>query len=186
MARLQRIRIIVFSSFFGALIVFAFLYRPVDAYSHPPDTAPMPIGKVVQIKPPLGLPPVPVPVDNPLTVETIALGRQLYYDPIISADKTISCASCHGPQMGFADTHPVSLGVGGKKGTRHSPTVINSAYNSLQFWDGRAPSLEEQAKGPIANPVEMAMTHAAVVQRLQADPDYVAKFKQAWGTTGSP
>ena len=182
MARLQRVRILVYSSFFGALIAFAFLYRPVDAYSNTPDAVPMPIGKVVQIKPPLGLPPVPVPADNPLTAETVALGRQLYYDPILSADKTVSCASCHGPQMGFSDTHPVSLGVGGKKGTRHAPTVINSAYNALQFWDGRAPSLEEQAKGPMINPVEMAMTHVAEIQRLQADPAYVAKFKQAWGT----
>jgi cytochrome c peroxidase len=72
--------------------------------------------------------------------------------------------------------------VDGKKGARHSPTVINSAYNFLQFWDGRAPTLEEQAKGPIANPVEMATTHAEVVRRLQADPKYVARFKQAWGT----
>jgi len=84
--------------------------------------------------------------------------------------------------MGFADSRPLSIGVGGKTGTRHSPTVINSAYSSLQFWDGRAPSLEEQAKGPIENPVEMATTHAEVVQRLQADPKYVALFKQAWGT----
>jgi cytochrome c peroxidase len=142
----------------------------------------MPIGKPLVIKAPLGLPIVPIPPDNPPTAETVALGRRLYYDPVLSADGTISCASCHGPQSGFTDVHPFSIGVGGKKGTRHSPTVINSAYNSEQFWDGRAPSLEEQAKGPIANPVEMAMTHADVVKRLQADPKYVALFKGAWGT----
>src|SRR5205823_4204301 len=68
------------------------------------------------------------------------------------------------------------------KGSRHSPTVINSAYNTLQFWDGRAQTLEEQAKGPIANPVEMASTHADVVKRLQADSKYVSLFRQAWGT----
>jgi cytochrome c peroxidase len=77
--------------------------------------------------------------------------------------------------IGLTDIHPASIGVGGKKRTRHSPAVINSAYSSLQFWDGRAPSLEEQAKRPIENPVEMATTHAVVVKRL-------ARFKQAWGT----
>lgn len=147
-----------------------------------PSATIKPIGKPIAIKAPLGLPPVPIPADNPPTAETIALGRRLYYDPILSADNTISCASCHGADTGFTDRGPVSTGVGGKKGTRHSPTVLNSAYNEVQFWDGRAPSLEEQAKGPIANPVEMATTHEAAVARLQADPRYVALFKEAWGT----
>jgi len=142
----------------------------------------LPAGKPVQIKVPLGLPPLPIPPDNPPTAETIALGRRLYYDPLLSSDNSVSCASCHDPQTGFTDRHSVSQGVGRKTGTRHSPTVINSAYSTLQFWDGRAPSLEEQAKGPIANPVEMASTHADVVKRLQADPKYVALFKEAWGT----
>lgn len=142
----------------------------------------MPVGKTVKIKVPLGLPPLVIPADNPPTVETIALGRRLYYDPKLSKDNTISCASCHAPDAGFTDRHPVSTGVGGKQGTRHSPTVINSAYNPAQFWDGRAPSLEEQAKGPMANPVEMASSHELVVERLQGDPNYVALFKQAWGT----
>jgi cytochrome c peroxidase len=142
----------------------------------------LPVGKTIQIKAPLGLPPVPIPADNPLTEETIALGRRLYYDPQLSADGTISCASCHAPQFAFSDEHRVSIGVGKKTGTRHSPTVINSAYNSLQFWDGRAPSLEEQAKGPMANPVEMAHSLDGVAKRLQADPEYLALFKKSWGT----
>jgi len=142
----------------------------------------LPVGQHIQIKAPLGLPPVPIPADNPPTADTIALGRRLYYDPQLSVDGTISCASCHAPQFAFSDEHPVSFGVGKKTGTRHSPTVINSAYNTLQFWDGRAPSLEEQAKGPIANPVEMAHSFDGVVKHLQADPKYVALFKQAWGT----
>jgi cytochrome c peroxidase len=83
---------------------------------------------------------------------------------------------------GFTDIHPASIGVGGKKGTRHSPTVINSAYSSLQFGDGGATSLEEQAKGPIENPVEMATAQAVVVKRLPADPKDVALVKPAWGT----
>lgn len=180
-----KIRLLVFSVFMVALIVFGMAYKPVAAVSHPADqgnSSVMPSGKPLQIKVPLGLPPLPIPADNPPTAETVALGRQLYYDPVLSGDNTISCASCHSPQSGFTDIHPASIGVGGKKGSRHSPTVINSAYNPLQFWDGRAPSLEEQAKGPIANPVEMAFTHADVVKRLQADPKYVGLFKQAWGT----
>ncbi len=148
----------------------------------PAGGAIMPVGKTIQIKAPLGLPPVPIPADNPPTADTIALGRRLYYDPQLSADGTISCASCHAPQFAFADQNKVSFGVGKKTGTRHAPTVINSAYNTLQFWDGRAPSLEEQAKGPMANPVEMAHTLDGVVKHLQADPKYVALFKQAWGT----
>jgi len=142
----------------------------------------MPLGNPVEIKAPLGLPPVPIPPDNPPTEETIALGRRLFYDPQLSADGTISCASCHAPQFAFADNRPFSQGVGGKLGTRHSLTVINSAYSSLQFWDGRAPSLEAQAKGPITNPVEMAHSLEGVVKRLQADPKYPDLFKKAWGT----
>jgi|1186.fasta_scaffold21854_2 cytochrome c peroxidase len=180
----EKVRVLIFSLFFVALLLFAILYQPINAVSGTPDqrTAVMPAGRPLLMKAPLGLPPVPIPADNPPTLATVALGRLLYYDPVLSGDNSVSCASCHGLQMGFADSRPLSIGVGGKTGTRHSPTVINSAYSSLQFWDGRAPSLEEQAKGPIENPVEMATTHAEVVQRLQADPKYVALFKQAWGT----
>ena len=181
----QRVRLLLYGVLLLGLVLFALLYRPLEAVSHPGDNrsvAAMPAGKPIQIKAPLGLPPVPIPADNPPTAETVALGRKLYYDPILSSDHTISCASCHGPQTGFTDTRPVSLGVVGKKGSRHSPTVINSAYNSVQFWDGRAPSLEEQAEGPIANPVEMAVSLDDAVERLQSDPAYVALFKQAWGT----
>lgn len=141
----------------------------------------LPIGRPVQIEAPLGLPPVPIPADNPPTAETIALGRRLYYDTILSSDNTVSCATCHSPQYGFADPKPVSEGVGNQKGTRNSPTVINSAYFKVQFWDGRAPSLEKQAEGPVENPVEMANHLAVVEERLNADPNYKAEFAAAWG-----
>ncbi len=141
----------------------------------------MPVGKVVAIKPPLGLPPVPIPADNPPTAETVALGRRLYYDASLSVDNTVSCATCHDPAKGFTDNKPVSNGVQSKTGTRSAPTVINSAYNTLQFWDGRAPSLEKQAEGPIANPVEMAYSLSGVVDRLNHDASYREQFKQAWG-----
>lgn len=141
----------------------------------------MPIGKPVTIKAPLGLPPVPIPPDNPPTAETIQLGRRLYYDPILSVDNTVSCATCHSPEAGFADPKPVSTGVQGKQGGRNSPTVLNSAYFHEQFWDGRAPSLEKQAEGPVQNPVEMANTLQNAVDKLNADPSYREQFAQAWG-----
>ena len=141
----------------------------------------MPIGKPVQIEVPLGLPAVPIPSDNPPTAETIALGRRLYYDPILSADNSVSCASCHDPQFGFADPRQFSEGVGKKLGGRNSPPVVNSAYFRVQFWDGRSPSLENQAEGPVQNPVEMANTLATVEQRLNAGPSYREEFARAWG-----
>lgn len=122
-----------------------------------------------------------VPEDNPLTPEKIDLGKLLYFDPRLSADNTISCASCHNPQHGFADPSPFSKGVGGQFGTRNSPTVINSAFHLFQFWDGRAPHLEEQAKGPIANPVEMAHTLEGAAGAIKAIAGYAPYFKAAFG-----
>jgi|SRR5271169_60430 len=141
----------------------------------------IPVGNVVHIPTPLGLPPVPIPVDNPPTVETIALGRRLHYDNALSVDNTVSCATCHMPGMGFCDGKRVSNGVGGKVGVRNAPTVLNSAYLSPQFWDGRAPSLEKQSEGPVANPVEMAHSLRGVVQRLSQNPSYVSAFEKAFG-----
>ncbi len=171
-----------------ALLAFALLAvawiatnSPAPIVQADTNSVVLPVGQPVTIKVPLGLRPVPIPPDNPPTRETIALGRRLYYDPQLSADGTISCASCHAPQFAFGDPRKVSVGVGGKTGTRHAPTVINSAYNAFQFWDGRSPSLEDQAKGPIANPVEMAHSLDGVVNRLQADPKYRELFKKAWG-----
>lgn len=143
-----------------------------------------PIGAVVEIKTPLGLPPVPFPPDNPPTVETIALGRRLYYDPLLSVDNSVSCASCHAPDHGFGDGKQVSNGVQNKTGTRNSPTVFNSAYFELQFWDGRSPSLEKQAEGPVQNPVEMAHTLKGVEDRLNANPSYRQQFAAAFGPGG--
>ena len=133
----------------------------------------MPTRTPLKIKAPLGLPPVPIPAADPPATETVALGRGLYYDPLFSGDTRSRILPSSA--IGFTDIHSASIGVGDKKRTRHSPTVINSAYSSLQFWDGRAPSLEEQAKRPIENLVERATTHAVVVKGL-------ALFKQAWGT----
>ncbi|MBS1985760.1 MAG: c-type cytochrome [Bdellovibrionales bacterium] len=145
------------------------------------ETKPRPIGAMVEIKAPLGLPPVPLPADNPPTAETIALGRRLYYDTILSKDNTLSCASCHSPVMGFSDGNPVSTGIGKQKGGRNAPTVVNSAYSTVQFWDGRAPNLEEQAGGPMQNPIEMGHTIEGINKMLAENPSYKPEFDKAFG-----
>jgi cytochrome c peroxidase len=140
-----------------------------------------PIGAVLEIQAPLGLPPVPIPADNPPTAETVALGKKLYFDTKLSADQTLACASCHSPEKGYTDNAQFSSGVGGKLGGRNAPTVLNAAYNPEQFWDGRAPSLEAQAEGPIANPVEMNLLHPEAVKRLNASAEYKPLFEGAFG-----
>lgn len=154
---------------------------PQQAAFPTPTPPALPAGMPMEITAPMGLPPVPFPTDNTPTAETIALGRRLYYDTQLSVDDTVSCATCHHPDAGFADPKPVSVGVQGKTGTRNSPTVCNSAYYTLQFWDGRAPSLEKQAEGPVENPVEMAHTLRGVEERLAKDATYVAEFERAFG-----
>jgi cytochrome c peroxidase len=123
-----------------------------------------------------------IPPGNPVTPEKVDLGRRLYYDKRLSADGTIACASCHDPEKGFADGRKVGLGIGGKQGARNSPTVLNAVFNGVQFWDGRASSLEEQAKGPLVNPIEMGMKdHDAVVAAVRQDSGYAADFVKIFG-----
>ncbi len=141
-----------------------------------------PAGAAVSISAPLGLPPVPVPPDNPPTMATIALGRRLFYDTRLSKDDSLSCASCHQPQHRFSDDRERSLGVSGTLGRRHAPSLVNAAYSSLYFWDGRAQSLEDQVGGPIADPLEMNQSHDASVAKLQGDSSYRPMFKQAFGS----
>jgi cytochrome c peroxidase len=140
-----------------------------------------PLGEVVAIKAPLGLPPVPIPADNPPTAETIALGRKLFYDPRLSKGNTVSCASCHNPNIGFADGRAIAQGVGGLTGKRNAPTLLNAAFDTLQFWDGRAPSLEAQAEFPMVDPLEMNQAHDVSVSKVRNDPAYKAEFAQAFG-----
>jgi len=131
---------------------------------------------------PKGLPKVRHPADNPPSAAKIALGKQLYFDPRMSLDNTISCASCHDPKKGWSNGDAVATGVNGLKGGRSAPTIINSAYGKLQFWDGRAAHLEEQALGPIQNPIEMTMSLDKVVERLNAIPGYRQRFQAVFGT----
>jgi len=129
------------------------------------------------------LPPPPVPPDNPQTTRKILLGKQLYFDTRLSRDNTISCATCHSPTMGWSDKGPTSEGIGKQMGGRRAPPASNSAYMPLQFWDGRSPSLEDQAKGPIQNPIEMGNTHQVMIRTVNDIPGYVEEFKAVFGTT---
>ena len=124
---------------------------------------------------------VPVPADNPITPAKVELGKMLYFDPRLSADGTISCNSCHNVMADGGDGRPVGVGVRGQRGGRGSPTVWNSAYMTVQFWDGRAASLEDQAKGPLTNPIEMGMpSHDEVIKRVNQISGYVSAFKKAF------
>jgi cytochrome c peroxidase len=129
------------------------------------------------------LPPVVAPPDNPQSQLKILLGKQLYFDTRLSKDNTVSCATCHNPAMGWSDAGPTSVGINSQKGGRRAPPVSNAAYLPLQFWDGRAPSLEEQAKGPIANPIEMGNTHDAMLKTVNEIPGYIEEFKTVFGVT---
>jgi cytochrome c peroxidase len=116
----------------------------------------------------------------------VALGRRLFFDAALSADDKVRCASCHDVPNGGDDGKPRSTGVGGKKGVINAPTVLNSSLNFVQFWDGRAATLEDQAGGPIENPLEMGSSLDAVVARLSAKPDYATQFSAVFpdGVTG--
>ncbi len=127
------------------------------------------------------LPPVIHPPGNPPSSLKIHLGKELYFDPRLSADGTVSCASCHDPALGWSDEGPTSKGIRGQLGGRRAPPVSNAAYSPLQFWDGRSPSLEDQAKGPIQNPVEMGSSHQAMIQTVSRIAGYEEEFKAVFG-----
>jgi len=119
----------------------------------------------------------PLTAPAELNMKKIALGRKLFHDPILSGDGTVSCATCHSLDHGGAEPRRTSTGIKGQKGPINSPTVLNSSHNFLQFWDGRAKDLREQAEGPVANPIEMGATWEGVVARLKGNKAYVAEFQ---------
>lgn len=125
----------------------------------------------------------PAPADNPTTAAKVRLGKMLYFDPRLSSTGTVSCFSCHNVMEGGDDHRPVSIGVEAQRGGRNAPTVFNAAFLSVQFWDGRAATLEDQAKGPPANPIEMGMKNlSAVIYRIRRIPGYRPYFEQAFGS----
>ena len=152
--------------------------RAAEAPPLPADTLPIHLA-LESI--PLGLAKCrPVPAENPLTEATVSLGRRLFFDPILSADGAVSCATCHQPAHGFASPHRLAAGIGGKQGPRNVPSLLNRAYGTAFFWDGRETTLEAQALRPIENPLELGSSVAEAVKRLQAHPHYPARFRAAF------
>jgi cytochrome c peroxidase len=142
-------------------------------------------------KPPLGLPPVPIPADNLQTPEKIALGDKLFDDKRFSATGEVACNTCHNPRKAFTDS-PLRTSEGIKQdgkpltGTRNAPTVVNAAYFDTMFWDGRSPSLEDQSQHPFLNPVEMGLQdHQPILAIVRSDPAYVTAFEQVFGKKGA-
>jgi cytochrome c peroxidase len=124
---------------------------------------------------------LPQPPGASSAAEVVELGRKLFHDTRLSADKTVSCATCHRPESAFADRQSVSIGVNGRRGFRNAPSLLNVAYVPRLFWDGRAASLEEQVQYPILNPGEMGMTKLGVERELEADIDYRRRFERVFG-----
>jgi cytochrome c peroxidase len=116
----------------------------------------------------------------------VELGKQLYFDPRLSRDNTISCASCHDPDKGWSNGAAVATGIGGQKGGRSAPTIVNAAYQRFQFWDGRADFLEGQALGPIQNPIEMDLTLEELATKLNGIPGYRQQFQAVFGSEARP
>lgn len=131
---------------------------------------------------PKGLGALSYPADNPHLEEKVELGKQLYFDKRLSKDDTISCASCHDPDKGWSNGEAFATGVRGQVGGRSSPSIVNSAYSALQFWDGRASQLEGQALGPIQNPIEMDMKIEDVVAKLNKIEGYKKQFQAIYKT----
>lgn len=124
----------------------------------------------------------PEPADNPTTPEKVELGKMLFFDPRLSSNGTVSCFTCHNVMEGGDDHRPTSIGIHGQAGGRNAPTVFNAAFLSVQFWDGRAATLEDQAQGPPANPIEMGMASLeATIERIRKIPGYRPYFDKAFG-----
>jgi cytochrome c peroxidase len=138
------------------------------------------------VRVPVGLEPIAsyVPAANPLTKGKVELGKQLYFDPRVSLDGTVSCATCHNPEKGWTDSPlATSVGIDGQVGARNAPTVLNAVYGRTMFWDGRAPSLEGQAQGPIQNPIEMGkQSYKKIIERLRKISGYTEQFQRVFGT----
>lgn len=153
--------------------------RLADPAAHEPFVPKAPVGFSSALE-------TKIPKDNPLTRAKVELGRQLYFDPRLSKDSTVSCATCHNPVRGFTDNDKTSIGIGGKRGGRSAPTVLNRVLAPVQFWDGRADSLEAQALGPIGNPIEMGFSPDEAAARLNAIEGYRIQFEKIFGGGATP
>lgn len=179
--------VIMFRLIFGLLILSLVVACSNDSDPTEPGEQYTPTPKPLTVPPIFErlLPPPTVPADNPQTEEGIALGRKLFFDPILSGDGTQACASCHKPSNAFTDDLQFSVGIDGIEGTRNSMPIFNMAWNSDAkfFWDGRATSIEKQALEPVTNPIEMHNTWENAVASLQAHATYPELFNKAFGTS---
>jgi cytochrome c peroxidase len=131
------------------------------------------------------VPPVAPPADNPMTPAKVALGKRLFFENILSRDRSVSCSTCHVPERAFADDKRLAVGVFGRVGKRHSPTLINRGFGRMHFWDGRADTLEAQVLQPISDVNEMDLAVDEAVARLQGDTQYVAEFRDVFDAAPS-
>jgi cytochrome c peroxidase len=130
---------------------------------------------------PQGFPPPPIPEGNPLTVKKVELGRRLFFDPVLSRNGTMACASCHVPSRAFSDGLRFSVGIDNQRGVRNAPTLTNVAYNTSYFWHGGSQTLEAQALSVINNQAELDGNFDEIIRRLEANTDYKTLFRQAFG-----
>jgi len=141
--------------------------------------------EVITLQVPKGFPYPNIPAENQPTRYRVELGKKLFFDPILSRDSTIACGTCHLPEKYFADGLPLSKGIENRIAKRNAPSLLNIAYQSVMFWDGGVPTIEQQVLAPIENHNEMDFNVNKVVQRLQANADYPALFKQAYNAEPS-
>lgn len=179
---MKKLPVLVAASAGTLLLAAVVLPRWPRARVTPAPAAIAPASKEYAAAPRLdsGQPIQTIPTDLVFDPRRVALGRRLFDDSKLSSDGSVSCASCHDLSLGGADGRRVSTGVGGAQGTFNSPTVLNVGLNFAQFWDGRAATLEEQIEGPLTHPGEMGSTMPDVMQKLHADPSYVAQFAASY------
>ena len=172
----------------GAVLFFGVRgFSADEGHPQPPSITPAMLDSLKVLPGGLSaLPAVPVPVDNPQSPAKIELGKKLFFDTRLSLDRASSCSTCHAPERAFADGLARARGFQGALLARNSPTVLNAAYNTAQFWDGRAATLDEQCKGPLLAPAEMNMLDEKhLVDRLNAIPGYRQEFQTVFGETAS-
>jgi cytochrome c peroxidase len=161
-------------------LTFAEIQKALDAPgAHESFVPPAPVGFSSELA-------AKIPKDNPLTRAKVELGRQLYFDPRLSKDLTVSCATCHNPAKGWTDIDATSVGIHGQRGGRSAPTVMNRVLAPVQFWDGRAESLEAQAVGPIGNAIEMGFSVEEAAKRLNGIDGYKVQFEKIFGGPATP
>lgn len=158
-------------------LVLIFSICAIIIYSCKEPEESIPSAKAITLELPNEFPELPIPTNNPLTLEGVKLGKMLFFDPILSKDNSISCASCHDPKLAFATNNRFEEGVGGKIGNINSMPIFNIGYAKEFFWNGREESLDHQAFGPIMNPVEMDNNFRTIVQRIESNPEYIELFK---------